>query len=175
MDGLEQRRPVADGSRGQQPQGAGNHRSFVGDDVAEHVLGQDHVELARVEDDLHGRVVHEQEIEGHAGVLGGYALHGFAPEPGGFQHVGLIDEGELVAAGFGSPEGPVGNAQDFVAVVGAVVVGAGAVLGAALFAEVNTARQLPVNEDVGALNALSLEGRVGQQLVVGRDGANVGV
>ncbi len=44
---------------GQHADGAGDHGSLVGQDVAEHVLGDHHVELGRGLHDLHGAVVHE--------------------------------------------------------------------------------------------------------------------
>ena len=35
---------------------------FVGEDVAEHVFSDDHVEMGRLADDLHRGVVHEHEV-----------------------------------------------------------------------------------------------------------------
>jgi hypothetical protein len=45
--------------RRQQAQRAGQHRGLVGEDVAEHVLGDDHVEGARLGDQVHGHGIHQ--------------------------------------------------------------------------------------------------------------------
>src|SRR2546427_7166992 len=42
--------PFAEGGRRQQSQRAGEHRRLVGEDIAEHVLGDQHVEVARSEE-----------------------------------------------------------------------------------------------------------------------------
>ena len=42
---LVERRPVAQRRRGEHAERPGEHRGLVGEDVAEHVLGQDDVEL----------------------------------------------------------------------------------------------------------------------------------
>ena len=44
---------VADRRAGQQAERAGEHAGLVAEDVAEHVLGEDHVEMARRGDELH--------------------------------------------------------------------------------------------------------------------------
>ena len=45
------------------PERAGEHRRLVGEDVAEHVLGDDHLEVARRGDQLHRGGVDEQVLE----------------------------------------------------------------------------------------------------------------
>ena len=49
------------------PDRARDHRGLVGEDVAEHVLGQDHVEVAGARDQLHRGVVDQHVLELHAG------------------------------------------------------------------------------------------------------------
>ena len=65
MHGLEQARARAVAERGarQHPERAGEHRRLVAEDVAEHVLGEDHVELGRARHELHRGVVDEHVLE----------------------------------------------------------------------------------------------------------------
>ena len=60
----------AEGGRRDHADGAGDHGSLIGEDVAEHVLGHDDVELGRILDDLHGAVVHEHLAVRDVRVLG---------------------------------------------------------------------------------------------------------
>ena len=64
---------VAEAGGGQHPERARDHRGLVGEDVAEHVLGDDHVELGRIGDELHRRVVDEQVVERDVRVFAGEA------------------------------------------------------------------------------------------------------
>ena len=66
--------------RRKQADRARNHRCLVGEDVAEHVLGQQDVELRGTRDQLHGGVVDERVLEAHAGVVGRDALDRLAPQ-----------------------------------------------------------------------------------------------
>ena len=54
---------LAERGAGQHPDRAGEHRGLVAEDVAEHVLGEDHVEVARRGDELHRGVVDEHVLE----------------------------------------------------------------------------------------------------------------
>ena len=54
--------------RGQHPQRPGQHRRLVAEDVAEEVLGDDHVEVGGARDELHRRVVDQQVVELDVGV-----------------------------------------------------------------------------------------------------------
>ena len=54
---------------GQHPERAGDHRRLVAEDVAEHVLGDDHVEPRRSGDELHRGVVDQQVVELDVGVV----------------------------------------------------------------------------------------------------------
>ena len=81
---------LAEARRGQHPERAGEHRRLVAEDVAEHVLGQDHVEARRLRDELHRRVVDEQVVELDVGELGRDALDGLAPQARRLEHVGLV-------------------------------------------------------------------------------------
>ena len=75
VDRLEEARLAlgAEARRGQHSQRAGQHRRLVAEDVAEEVLGDDHVEVGRARDELHRRVVDQQVVELDVGVVGGDA------------------------------------------------------------------------------------------------------
>ena len=64
------------------PDRAGEHRRLVAEDVAEHVLGDDHVEVTRGGDELHRGVVDERvpELDVRE-LLGMHAAHDLAPRP----------------------------------------------------------------------------------------------
>jgi hypothetical protein len=77
---LEQAGPVPSQARGRQhPQRAREHRCLVGENVAEHVLGQDHVEPCRLRYELHGGIVDQQVLELDLGVVARDAGHRLTP------------------------------------------------------------------------------------------------
>ena len=146
--------PSPETGRGQQADRAGDHRGLVREDVAEHVLGQDHVEVGRPRYQLHGRVVDQHVLERDARVVRRDALDHLAPEARRLEDVGLVDRGD--AAGSrrrrrdleGQPRDPL----DLVLRVDAGVEGARLV--APALAEVDAAGQLPDDQQVGAGDAL---------------------
>ena len=71
----------AEAGRGQHPERAGEHRRLVAEDVAEEVLGDDHVEVRRPRDELHRGVVDEQVVELDVGVVRGEPADHLTPEP----------------------------------------------------------------------------------------------
>ena len=180
MDGLVQAPgAVAQTGRGDHADGAGDHGGLNGDDVAEHVLGDDDVELAGVLDDLHGTVVHEHLAVLHLGVLSLQAVHDRTPEAAGIQHVGLIHAAELLAALHGRLEADAANALDFMLRVGhgihslllAVLQRVSLVL-----TEVDAADELTHDDEVDALcHDLGLEGAGRGQLGPDLGRAVVGV
>ena len=101
VDGLEDAGSVcARAGARQQPDRAGEHRRLVAEDVAEHVLGEDHVEVARGGDELHRGVVDEQVLELDVRELLAVDAHDdLAPQPAGLEHVGLVDAGDPRACG----------------------------------------------------------------------------
>ncbi len=56
---------VADRSRRQHADRARQHRAFVAQNVAEHVLRQHDIEAPRVQHQLHGAVIHQQVVKRH--------------------------------------------------------------------------------------------------------------
>ncbi len=83
VDRLEEagRARGAETGRRQHPQRAGEHRRLVAEDVAEEVLGDDHVEVGGTGDELHRGVVDQQVVERDVGVLRRDPAHHLAPEP----------------------------------------------------------------------------------------------
>ena len=79
------------------PRPPAHPRRDVGEDVAERVLGQDHVELLRALDELHPRGVDEHVLELDVRVVGRDARHRLAPEPGRLEHVRLVDRRDVRA------------------------------------------------------------------------------
>src|SRR5689334_6083045 len=77
---------------------AGDGRGEVGDDVAEEVVGDDHVEPGRVGDQVDGRRVHVDVVGGDLGELRGHLGEDVRPQvTGEGQHVVLVDQRDLLA------------------------------------------------------------------------------
>ncbi len=104
--------PSASEARGEHAEGAGQHGRLVGEDVAEHVLAEDHVELLRPLDQLHGGVVDVHVGQFHIRIFLGDAGDDLAPEHRGGEDVGLVDGADLLAALAGRLEGDMGDALD---------------------------------------------------------------
>ena len=101
--------------RRQHAERAGHHRRAVGQDVAEQVVGDDHVELPRRAHELHGAVVdiHVRQLDiGIFRVV--QRLDVLAPQHAGLQHVGLVDRAHLVRRVARQLEGGARDAADFV-------------------------------------------------------------
>ena len=111
-------------------------------------------------------------------LVGGDALDGLAPEPGGLEHVRLVHRGHLggarcaARAGAGGVEGDPGDPLDLLDRVGAVVVGAVAV--APRVAEVDAAGELAHDQQVGALDPLAPQRAGVEQRLAGPHRAQVG-
>ena len=180
MDGLvEAAGAVAQAGGRDHADGTGDHGSLVGQDVAEHVLGDDDVELGRILHDLHGAVVHEHLAVFHVGVLGLQAVHHTAPQAAGVQHVCLVHAAQLLAALLGGLKADAADALDLVLGVGHGVDG----LLLAVFqrvslviAEVHAADELTHDDEVDALrHDLRLQGAGRGQLGPDLGRAVVGV
>ena len=101
MSGAEHRRVGArsvDVAARRQADAAGDRAREVGDDVAEQVVGDDHVEALRVGGQVDHDRVDVAVVGGDVGVLLRHLLEEPPPHGAGVdQHVGLVDEGELLA------------------------------------------------------------------------------
>ena len=92
MDGLVQSaRTVAQGSRGQHTDGACDLGRLIGQNVTEHIGGNDDIELRGVAHKLHSGVVHQHIGALDVGILLCGLMDDLAPQAGGFQHVCLVD------------------------------------------------------------------------------------
>ncbi len=76
-------------------------------------LRQYDVEAARIENELHGAVVHQQMIEGHIRILGCDLYYHLTPELRILQHIGLVDGSYFLAPGASQVEGHTCDAFDF--------------------------------------------------------------
>jgi len=104
VDGLVQRFGAAIGigrtqrGRGQHPQRTRQHRGTIGQDIAEQVVGDDHVELFGRAHQLHRAVVgvHVGQLDiGVVFVM--HLLHDFAPQDAAFHDIGFLHRADFVA------------------------------------------------------------------------------
>ena len=103
----------AEGGGSHHAERAADDSHLVGEDVAEHVLGEEDVELRGLEDELHRGVVDVHHREGDVRGGGLEAISDdLAPEDGGLEDVGLVDEGDVLTTGARGGDGDVGDAFD---------------------------------------------------------------
>ena len=82
MHRLEDAGPaVAEARRGCEPEAAAHAGSNVGEDVAEGVLGDDHIEPSGALDEVQPRRVDEHVLELDVRIVHRDTRHGLAPEP----------------------------------------------------------------------------------------------
>ena len=156
------RRP--EGGRRQHAERPGEHGGGVRQHVAEQVVGDDDVELARIAHQLHGTVigVHVGQLDVRVlGVVDG--LGDLAPEDAAFHDVGFLDRADPVLAFARQVEGDADDPLDLGHGVGLGIDAApGAVgqgLDAARLAEIDPGGQLANDHDVETLDHLKLQGR----------------
>ena len=132
---------------------AGDLAGLIGENIAEHVLGDDHVELGGIFADLHGAVVHEHLAVFHFGVFGGQAMHHRTPQTAGIQHVGLVHTGELLAAFHGRLKADATDPLDLMLRIGHGIHGhlLAVFLVGLVLPEINTADEFPHHDEVDAL------------------------
>ncbi len=127
VHGLEHRGERAVGvdvPRSGETDASGDGAGQVGEDVAEEVVGDDHVEAARVRDQEDRRRVDVQVVYGDVGVLGCHRVHDALPHPARVhEHVRLVHERELLAAPLGLREGVAHDPLDAVRRVDGRLVG----------------------------------------------------
>src|SRR5581483_6450546 len=142
---------------------AGQHRRLVGQDVAEHVAGDDDVELARVAHELHRGVVDVHVRELDVAVVPADARHHLAPQLRGLEHVRLVDRADPPASLRRRAEGDVRDALDLGLAVAhgveALAPARGERADAARLAEIDVARQLAQDQDVETRDDLGPERR----------------
>src|SRR5690606_2250940 len=105
---------------GGQADTAAHRGGEVGDDIAEQVVGDDHVEAGRVVDHMDGGGVDVLVGDLDVGELGAHRVHRALPQrPGEGQDVGLVHEGEVFAPGLRLGEGVADHTFDTEPGVGA--------------------------------------------------------
>ena len=132
---------------------AGDFAGFVGQNIAEHILGHDNVKLRGVLADLHGAVVYEHLAVLYLGVLGLQAVHNGAPQAAGVQHVSLVHTGQLFAALHGRLKADTADALDLMLRVRHRVDGdlLTVLLNGLMLAKVDAADQFTHDDKVDAL------------------------
>ena len=173
VDGFEEGCVLAERAAGLQAHGACDARGLVGEDVAKGVLGDDDIEETGFGEHAHGGVVDEHVIGFHIGPLGFHLLGYLTPQTAACQHVGLVDDGEMVAALTGHIERHAKDALNLGTGVDVGIVGAVVVL--VFLSKVHAARELADDHEVGTSQELVLQGRLVEQAREGGDGTHVGV
>ena len=148
---------VADGRRRQHAERACQHRGLVRQDVAEQVLGQDDVEIARSADQVHCGRVDQHVFECHIREFIAHQPCGhFAPQARSLQHVRLVDLRDVPATPAREAPGNASDALDLSHGIGTLVHGA--VRLARLAAEIQAAGELAHEQQVHAVEDFGLDG-----------------
>ena len=90
-DGLEEAVPLADVARRREAEATDRGGAEVGEDVAEHVLGDDHVEPRGPLHEVEGRGVDVRRLELDVGVSGRHVGDDLTEEGVRGEHVRLVD------------------------------------------------------------------------------------
>ncbi len=164
--------PVTQRGRRQDAEGTGEHRGFVAQDVAEHVLGEQHVEIAWAADQVHRGGIDQHVLERDLGELGAHeALDHRAPEARGLEHVRFVDRRHVPAARTGEGARDARDTLDLCDRIGADVGGVSR--RAMLLAEIDSAGELPHEHEVDAIDDFRPDGRGIAQRRVNGDGPQV--
>src|ERR1035438_10189186 len=156
----------SDASRREQSERSHDSAGLVGQDVAEHVLGEDDVEFGGLEDERHGGRVHIHVRKLDIGKIAGDASYDFTPKPRALQNIRLIDREQALAAGLSELKGDAGNALDLrFAIAHGVdrLACAGSAFDGARLAEIQSAEQFAHDEDVGSLDDFLAQWRTGSK------------
>src|SRR5580704_3434849 len=155
MDWLVHADWAADAGRGQQAQRAYYSAGLVGENVAEHVLGEEHIEIFGALDQRHGGGIYVHVRELDAGIILGAAGYDFSPQAGTLQHIGFVDGENFLAALGCEVEGYASDALDGGFAVRHGVrgyAGTGRAGDGTRFSEIEPSEQLADDHDVGAAN-----------------------
>src|SRR5271154_3953307 len=99
MNRLVETNRASNARRSEQAQRSHNSTRLIGEDVAEHVFGEDDVELGRLKHKRHGGRVDILVRELNIGKIAADARDDFAPESRALQHIRLVD-GEHSSSSF---------------------------------------------------------------------------
>jgi len=157
---------------------AGQHRGFVGKDIAEHVAGDDYVELLRILQELHRRIIdiHVRQLDLRV-LLAHFDDH-FTPQLHGVEHIRLVHRAETPVALLRRLETDMGDAADLALRIAhgietfALAIGQPA--DAARLAKVDVAGEFADDQDIQSSHNLRLERGSLHQLGVNQCRAKVG-
>ena len=170
---------IAERGGGQHANGTGDHRRFVGQDVAENVARHDDVELRGILDQLLRGVVHQHVDQFHVGVVLRHFVHRLSPQAGGVEHVRLVDGSDLLSPAARHFKGDLSDARHFLHGVLLGVPGVFAhfrVNAAAPLAEVDAADEFAHDDEVHApVRDVLAQGGSARQGGEEAGGAHVGV
>jgi hypothetical protein len=161
-EGAVLRPTLPERGRRQHPETAGEDGRLVGQDVAEEVLGDDHVEVGRPADEEHRARVDELVVQADGGMARPDLVGNRPPEPRRREHVGLVDRGDELAAGRGELEGQLDDAPDLVLRIWERVLGGSLARRARGFvplAEIDPTGELADDEQVDPVEQLRPNGR----------------
>src|ERR1700751_2457700 len=114
MNGFVQAYLAAYARGGQQAERPNDSAGLVGEDVSEHIFGEDYVEISGALHQQHGGGVDVLMRERDFWIVVGNAGHHFAPEARAFQDVRLVDGENFFLALPGEIESYTGDTLDFV-------------------------------------------------------------
>ena len=142
-------RIVQAGAR-QHSDGTGHHARLIGQNVSEHVLGQNHIKLRGILHQLHGAVVNQHVGKLHIRVVLCHLVHHRSPKAGGIQNIRLVHAGHLSSALARNVKGLHGDSADLIFIINqGVNRGAESVFhGGPSFAEIQPSGQLPHDQQV---------------------------
>src|SRR5271157_1096545 len=170
MDGFVETDRASDAGRSEQAKRSHDSAGLVGQDVAEHVFGEDDVELGGLEHERHGGRVHVHVAKLDIGKIAGDASDDFAPQLRALQNIRLVDGEQAPAAGSSELKCDAGDALDLRLAVAHGVervarAGGAFALGnyGARLAEIQSAEQFAHDENVGSFDDFFAQRRAGSQ------------
>src|SRR6266853_1047777 len=177
MNGFVEADRTADAGRSEQAERSHDSAGLIGKDVAEHVFGEDHVELGGLDDQRHGGRVYVHVGELYIGKIAGDASDDFSPETRALQNIRLVDGEQTPAAGSREFKCNAGDALDLrLTVVHGVERAARAVraIDGARLAEIQSAKQFADDEDVGSFDDFLAQRRAGSEHRIKDSGTEIG-
>src|SRR6266436_144921 len=103
---------ASDAGRSEQAERSHDSACLIGKNVAEHVFGEDYVELGGLEDQRHRGRVHVHVGELDIGKISSDTSDDFAPETRTLQNIRLVDREQSAAAGAREFKCDAGDALD---------------------------------------------------------------
>src|SRR5579859_2739572 len=161
MNRLEKRRACPKARRRNQSNRTHQRRGRIAQNVAEHVAGQHHVKLRRLQRKLHRRIVHVHVLQLHGRVDAAHRHNGPPPKLRTHQNVGLVHRTHAPRAILRPREGKRRNALDLRSRIRLRIPCAlDAILGyVAPLAEVHSSRKLAHNLNIQIAQTLRLKRR----------------